>query len=253
MSFDHLYSKIKAKKCPLCPTVSPLPGMDAEAAGAFCPSLLEAVSPLVPAARFPLTPFAALGWKGLRLLEELLSQARQGKLFTLIQSDLSALEEARSLLAQPFEADCLIVSGYPGGPDLPALLDVCQREDKCLFLLARAAHGGELQDLVAGDRLVYQVVGDLAHRLGSKDLGRLGYSRAGILLEGVYPSDLRDLRKRWEGTFLLVDGSPLDARFAFDKYGRGAMVLLPPLPSPEEAREQIRTFMEEFKELVTLL
>lgn len=253
MSFDHLYSKIKAKKCPLCPTVSPLPGMDTEAAGAFCPSLLEAISPLVPAVRFPLSPFAALGWRGLQLLEDLLAQARQEKLFTLIQSGLSTSVEAGSLLGQPFQADCLIVSGYPGGPGLPSLLEVCQREDKCFFLLARAADGGELQDLVAGDRLVYQVVGDLAHRLGSKDLGKLGYGRAGIFLEGVYPSDLRELRKRWEGTFLLVDGTPLDARFAFDKYGRGAMALLPPLPSPEEARDRVQAVKEEFKEFVTIL
>ncbi len=253
MSFDQLHSKIKSKKCPLCATVAPAPGMGLEVAEGFCRSLLSQVAPVVPAVRFPLSPFTSLGWKGLRLLEDLLAQARDGELFTLIQAGLSDAGESATLLAQPFAADCLIVGGYPGGPHLPTLLEFCRQEDKCFFLLARTAEGGELQDLVAGDRLVYQVVGDLAYRLGEKELGKCGYSRTGLLLEGVYPSDLRNLRKRWESAFLLVSGSAQDVSYAFDKYGRGALVLLPPSPSPEEARTAAETFRNELKGLVTIL
>ena len=36
MSFDHLQSKIKTKKCPLCATVAPPAGMEPEGAEAFC-------------------------------------------------------------------------------------------------------------------------------------------------------------------------------------------------------------------------
>lgn len=253
MSFDHLHTKIKAKKCPVCATLAPPAGMGAEEAGAFCHKTLELLAPIVPALRFPLASFAALGWKGLRLLEELLPLAQEGGLFTLIQADPPHLEGAKSLLSQGLGADCLLVSGYPGGPDLPPLLELCRQEDKCLFLLARAAGGENLQDLVAGDRLVYQVVGDLAHRLGGNELGKFGYGRVGILLEGVYPSDLRDLRRRWEGDFLLVSGPAEDIRFAFDKFGRGAMALLPPLPSPEEACAAARTLRDELRGFVTIL
>ena len=253
MSFDHLQSKIKTKKCPLCATVAPPAGMEPEGAEAFCRNVLEAVSPIVPAVRFPLPPYLALGQKGLALLEALLPLARQEKLFILIQADFADTDTAKALLSQPFDADCLIVSGYPGGPQLPPLLELCRQEDKCFFLLARVAEGGELQDLVAGDRLVYQVVGDLAHRLGGNDLGQLGYGRSGILLEHVYPSDLRNLRKRWDRDFLLVSGPAEDIRFAFDQYGRGAMALLPFPASPEEARATAEGLRKELKDFVTIL
>lgn len=253
MSFDHLHSKIRAKKCPVCATVAPPPGMEVEEAEAFCRKTLELITPIVPALRFPLSAFTALGWKGLRLLEELLPLAREGELFTLIQADPPHSEGAKALLSQDFDADCLLVGGYPGGPDLPPLLELCRQEDKCLFLLARAAGEGGLQDLVAGDRLVYQVVGDLAHRLGANELGKFGYGRVGILLEGVYPSDLRNLRKRWEGDFLLVSGPAEDIRFAFDKFGRGAMALLPPLPSPEEICAAAQALREELRGFVAIL
>ena len=253
MSFDHLHSKIKAKKCPICATIAPLSGGDIDASKAFCQKVFVAVSPIVPAVRFPLLSFAALGQKGLGLLEDLLQKARKDKLFTILDAGTIGAEDAKRLLSQPFEPDCLLVSGYPGGPDLSSLLDLCQQEDKCLFLQARTAQGGDLQDLVAGDRLVYQVVGDLAQRLGAKGLGNLGYSRAGILLEGVYPSDLRNLRKRWETEFFLVSGPAEDARFAFDKYGRGAMVLLPAPSSPEEAKIAAENTRDELKNFVTVL
>ena len=57
----------------------------------------------------------------------------------------------------------------------------------------------------------------------------MGYSRAGAMVGLPYPSDLRALRKRLEHTFLLISnyGQGLaaeDVRFAFDPYGRGALL-----------------------------
>ena len=127
--------------------------------------------------------------------------------------------------------------------------------------LTAGAGAGELQELVAGDRLVYQVVGDLAQRLGKSDLGRLGYSRMGVTVEGVYPSDLRALRKRWEQSFLLTSGPAGDARFAFDQYGRGAVVsTTEPLLAargaggdPSAAGEKAAQLRTEWKQYITIL
>ena len=53
---------------------------------------------------------------------------------------------------------------------------------------------------------------------------------AGAVTGATYPSDIRALRKRLEKTFFLVPGygaqggTADDVRYAFDKYGHGAIV-----------------------------
>ena len=84
--------------------------------------------------------------------------------------------------------------------------------------------------VLVSNRVVYQVMGDLTARLGQEDIGKFGYSRAGAVVGATYPSDLRALRKRLEHTFFLVPGygaqggTAEDVQYAFDKYGRGAIV-----------------------------
>lgn len=260
MSFDRLQSLIKTTKCPLAAELYPAVGESSEEFLAFAPAFMDALRGVVPALRLPLEGFLHLGWQGVKALEELLSQAREKGFFLLLDAPLSSVPTAP---LPPLPADCFIVSGYPGSDALTPMLEVCKKEDKCLFVQARTANSsaGELQDLVAGDRLVYQVAGDLAQRLGKDDLGRLGYSRAGIAVEGVWPSDLRTLRKRWEQSFLLVSGSAGDVRFAFDAYGRGAIVsTAQPLQAaweqgkaPSAALDRAKALRDELKQYITIL
>lgn len=260
MSFDYLQSLIKTTKCPLAVELSPAVDEGAEDFLAFSLSLMDSLRGVAPAVRLSLNGFLRLGWRGMKLLEELLAQAKAKGLFTIL--DLSFCDMP-SPPTSPLPADCLVLSGYLGSDAVNSYLPLCQDEDKCLFLLAHTANpsAGELQDLVAGDRLVYQVVGDLAQRLGKDNLGRLGYSNIGIGLEGVWPSDLRNLRKRWEQSFLLVSGDASDVRFAFDKYGRGAIVsTAAPLQAarnkggdPAAALECISALRDELKQFITFL
>lgn len=257
MSFDRLQSLIKTTKCPLAVELSPTGEETSEAFLPFGLVLIDALRGTVPALRFPLEGYVRLGWQGMKVLEELLTHAREAGLFTILDTALCGT------LSSFLSADCLIVSGYLGSGPLLPLLEECKKEDKCLFLLAHTEGpgAGELQELVAGDRLVYQVVGDLAQRLGKEDLGRLGYSRVGIVAQGVYPSDLRSLRKRWAQCFLLVSGPAGDARFAFDQYGRGALVSTsePLLAAreqggdPSAAKVRAQALRDELKQYITIL
>lgn len=257
MSFDRLQSLIKTTKCPLAVELAPTGEESAEVFLPFALSLTDALRGTAPALRLPLGEYVRLGWQGVKALEELLAHAREAGVFTILDASPGRLP--------PFSlnSDCLIVSGYLGSDTLAPMLEAARGEDKCLFVLAHSADpsAGELQELVAGDRLVYQVVGDLAQRLGKNDLGRLGYSRMGIVAEGVYPSDLRALRKRWEQSFLMVSGPVGDVRFAFDQYGRGAIVTtVEPLLAarerggdPSAAKERCQALRDELKQYVTIL
>ena len=74
------------------------------------------------------------------------------------------------------------------------------------------------------------MVGDLNERGAAGTEGKYGYNMAGAVVGATYPSDIRALRKRLEHTFFLVPGygaqggTAEDVRYAFDKYGHGAIV-----------------------------
>ena len=113
----------------------------------------------------------------------------------------------------------------------PFLKD-CTERDKCAFVLAKTSNPSsvELQDMVAGDRVVYTVMGDLIQRWGQGTGGKCGYQALGAVVGATHPSVLKELRRRLDKTFFLVPGygaqggTAADVRYAFDELGRGAIV-----------------------------
>lgn len=288
MSFDHLQNKIKTKKSPVAVSLGAAPqalprqenGPYSEPLSAaalalyqYDTALMDALGPLVPAVILPLPLYAALGWRGVRVLEAESAYAHDRGLFVIVDlcggpaGELGLLT-AKSLLGKvPVEntpapvlaADCLILDPYAGSDAVLPVLEVCREEDKCFFVRGRGGNpsAGELQDMVTGDRVLYQAVGDLTRRLGQKDLGELGYSRAGLVAQPPFPSDLRSLRKRLEHVFFLVQGPAEDTRFAFDKYGRGAVAAVTlPLSQPgnvDAALACVQAVQADYKRHVTVL
>ncbi len=265
MSFDHLQTLIKAKKNPTVAGLDPKPeyvpphllkaSLDkygetlegaADAIFQFNVGLMDALCDIVPAVKPQSAYYERLGWQGMLVLEKTIRYAQKKGFFVIadvkrgdIGSTAQAYSEAwigktrvGSCDLAAFGADCLTINGYMGSDSITPFLETCRAEDKCFFTLVKTSNpsSGELQDMVAGDRVVYQVMGDLTQRLGQDDLDQFGYSRAGAVVGATYPSDLRSLRKRLEHTFFLVPGygaqggTAEDVRFAFDRYGRGAIV-----------------------------
>lgn len=265
MSFDTLQELIRKKKNPLCvglaPTAENIPPQLlrdcregsgdsletlARAAWEFDRGLIEALAETVPAVEVHCAYYERLGWRGMEALERTIAYAHERGLFVIADGQWGgARAEARaygeawlgrtqvgSRVQTAFGADCITVNGYMGSDGILPFLEICREEDKCFFVVVKTSNlgAGELQDLVAGDRLVYEVTGDLAQRLGRGTEGRYGYHRVGAVIGTAYPAGLRELRGRLENTFFLVPGygagesGAEDARFAFDRYGRGAIL-----------------------------
>ena len=131
-----------------------------------------------------------------------------------------------------FDADCVTLNGYMGSDAIKPFLDQCVARNKSAFVLAKTSNPSsvELQDMVAGDRVVYTVMGDLIERWGKDTAGKYGYNVLGAVVGATHPSVLKELRRRLEHTFFLVPGygaqggTAADVRCAFDELGRGAIV-----------------------------
>ena len=257
MSFDRLQKLIRARKNPVALTLGVTagdipprlvkasvdklgPGVEAQADALlrFSVGLMDALGDTVPAVILRVPYWEAYGWQGLRALDQAAFHARELGLFVIADARRSDAGDASLAYAQAWlgsegvDADCLTVNAYQGSDAISPLLEVCRTFDKSLLTVVRTSNpsAGEVQDLVSGDRVVGQALGDLAERLGQNDIGEMGYSRVGALISTPWPSDLRAMRKRMEHTFFLLhaggegEGSLEDAWYAFDKYGRGALI-----------------------------
>ncbi|MBQ9973341.1 MAG: orotidine-5'-phosphate decarboxylase [Oscillospiraceae bacterium] len=265
MSFDILQDKIRAMKNPtvagLDARIEYVPeyirkaafeeygvGLKgaAEAIWQFNVGLIDALCDIVPAVKPQAAYYENLGWQGMEMLERTIKYAKSKGMFVIadikrgdIGSTASAYAEGWLSGAQiegqtfkSFDADCVTLNGYMGSDSINPFLEAAKLENKCAFVLVKTSNpgSGELQDIVAGDRLVYQVMGDLNERIAKGTEGKYGYTMAGAVTGATYPSDIRALRKRLEHTFFLVPGygaqggTAEDVQYAFDKYGHGAIV-----------------------------
>lgn len=265
MSFDHLQEKIRAMKNPtvagLDPRIDYVPQYirdecaarfgegvqaDCEAIYQFNCGLMDALSDIVPAVKPQSAYYELLGWRGMEMMERTIRYAHEKGFFVIAdikRGDIGSTAQAyaegwlgRTKVGkgqeEMFGADCVTLNGYMGSDSINPFLEVAKEEDKCVFVLVKTSNpgSGELQDMVAGDRVVYKVMGDLTERLGKGTEGKYGYTAAGAVVGATYPSDLRELRRRLERTFFLVPGygaqggTAEDVQYAFDKYGRGAIV-----------------------------
>ena len=265
MSFDALQEKIRAKKNPTVAGLDPKPEQipphilkasyetygetlqgAAEAVWTFNQGLIDALCDVGPAVKPQAAYYERLGWRGLEVMERTIAYAREKDLFVIAdikRGDIGSTAQAYAdawlgetrvgEASHPvFNADCVTLNGYMGSDTIEPFVEACKAGDKCLFLLVKTSNpgSGELQNMVAGDRLVYKVMGDMTAKLGKGTEGRYGFHLAGAVVGATYPSDMRELRRRLEHTFFLVPGygaqggTAEDVQYAFNKYGHGAIV-----------------------------
>ena len=81
----------------------------------------------------------------------------------------------------PYPCDGVLMSGFLGSDAVKPFVDYC-RAGKNVFIISRSSNKSarEVQDLLSGDRVVYQVMADLAMRWSTGLFGANGYSEIGI-------------------------------------------------------------------------
>jgi len=220
MSFDALQEKIRAKKNPTVAGLDPKPEQipphilkasyetygetlqgAAEAVWTFNQGLIDALCDVVPAVKPQAAYYERLGWRGLEVMERTIAYAREKDLFVIAdikRGDIGSTAQAYAdawlgetrvgEASHPvFNADCVTLNGYMGSDTIEPFVEACKAGDKCLFLLVKTSNpgSGELQNMVAGDRLVYKVMGDMTAKLGKGTEGRYGFHLAGAVVDAL--------------------------------------------------------------------
>ena len=246
MAVDILQDKIRKMKNPtMLELALPLEDMPPEFARdgagyyAFCRATLDGLKDQIPAVRISFAAFALLGLDGIKALMDILQYASESGYYTVLDapeivSPMMAKQIAESILGEnsQFPCDGLIISGYAGSDVIKPFLPYCKKGKKDIFVIARTANKSapEIQDLLAGSRLVHAAAADHVNRYGADTEGKHGYTRVGILAAASSAESLRALRSKYPKLFLLLDGydypnaNAKNCSQAFDKFGHGAVV-----------------------------
>lgn len=203
----------------------------------FCRELMERLKGQVPAVRISFGAFALLGAEGMTALTETLKTAASLGYYVLLDAPEMLSPKAAEMTADAifgreslYPCDGLVISGYLGSDIIKPFLRFCEKQDKDIFVVARTANKSapELQDLLAGSRLVHMAAADHANRCGGSSAGKRGYTRVGILAGASSSESIRILREKYPKLYMLLDGADYpnanakNCSYAFDQFGHGA-------------------------------
>jgi len=204
------------------------------------------VHDIVPAVKPQAAYYEMYGWQGMRALAETIAYAQAKGMFVIVdgkRNDIGATMEAYTAAwlgttdvegerFAAFGCDALTVNGYLGTDGIAPLLKICKEQDKGIFVLAKTSNpsSGELQDLMIGDKTVYETMAALCETWGEALPGSYGYTGVGAVVGATYPEQLAELRRKFPQLFFLVPGygaqggGGASVAPAFDKNGMGAIV-----------------------------
>lgn len=212
----------------------------------FNKELIDALYDVVPAVKPQCAYYEMYGWQGVKALHDTIDYAKSKGLFVITdgkRNDIGTTMEAYATAhlgktevngakIPAFSGDALTVNGYLGSDGINPLLEICQKEDKGIFVLVKTSNksSGELQDRIINDKTIYRTMGDMCENWGEASIGEYGYSAVGAVVGATYPEQLGELRKALPHTFFLVPGygaqggAANDIAPAFDKNGIGAVI-----------------------------
>ena len=177
--------------------------------------LMAQAAQRLPAVVLRADRYLLCGAMGLDVLSNLVHMARSQGLYTIVDARCA---DPAVWLGGEVNADAVTISPYYG--------TAAAGEDKALFALIRTAEAGE-------------------------QMARRG---AGIMAQTDYSLDVRELRRRLKDAFLLLDGCGGEAAsYAFDDFGRGAMVIDDSLQYAEDVPAAMDDAIREMKHWVTVV
>jgi orotidine-5'-phosphate decarboxylase len=216
------------------------PARTARAVVAHVREVLDATHDLIACVKPQSAFFEALGIPGLIALAQVLADARERGIPTVLDAkrgDIGSTAEAYAaayLADGVFAADALTVNAYLGLDTLEPFLAAAVRGGRGLFVLVKTSNpgSGELQDVAGADgRALHERLSDaLAVRSLDLDRDDAGYGPLGAVVGATYPRDLAAARTRMPRSVLLVPGYGAqggradDVAAAFDAAGLGAVV-----------------------------
>jgi orotidine 5'-phosphate decarboxylase len=262
---SKLIKRIKETNAPICVGLDPMPELIpahilnsnyeiygknlrgvAESFFEFNKKIIDACYDLIPAVKPQIAMYEQLGIEGLMVYEKTLRYCKEKGLLVIgdiKRGDIgsTSLAYARGHIGsvniegrvfKSFDTDMVTVNPYLGIDGIKPFIDVCNEEDKAIFVLLKTSNPSskDFQDKVLSDgKLLYEEVADSIDAWGRESMDG-DYSNVAAVVGATYPEISKKLRERLPHTYFLVPGygaqgaGAQDLRHCFDKDGLGAVV-----------------------------
>ena len=217
----------------------------AEAFFCFNKEIIDSISDIVPAVKPQIAMYEELGIPGLITFKKTVDYAKEKGLIVIgdiKRGDIGSTSESYAVghlgsvkigdkSYSGFGEDFATVNPYLGSDGVKPFIDVCNREDKGIFVLVKTSNpsSGEFQDREIEGRPLYEIVGEQVDKWGALSMDG-SYSNVGAVVGATYPEMGAVLRKLMPKTYILVPGygaqggKGKDLKNFFNKDGLGAIV-----------------------------
>lgn len=157
--------------------------------------------------------YEAYGIKGLMAYKRTLEYLRSNELLSIgdvKRGDISSTADmyAKAHFQGDFEADFITLNPYMGFDSITPYLKYLESGEKGVFVLLRTSNPGakDIEYLESDNKKIYYHVGDKLEKMGSKYIGKCGYSSLGAVVGGTHTDEAIEIRERYENMFFLIPG-----------------------------------------------
>ncbi len=261
---QQLIDKIRETNAPVCVGLDPMIGYipefivdrsfdefgetmegAAEAVWQFNKEIIDNTFDLIPSVKIQIAMYEQFGIEGLKIYARTVDYCKSKGLIVIgdvKRGDIGSTSEAYaaghlgsvkigSNVCRGFDTDFITVNPYMGTDSVMPFVDVCEKEDKGIFVLVKTSNpsSGEFQDRLIDARPLYEHVADKVVEWG-KDCFDGEYSNVGAVVGATYPGMSRTLRKLMPRAYFLVPGygaqgaTAEDLAACFNEDGLGAIV-----------------------------
>ena len=188
----------------------------ADAVADFLRAVLDRVASRVAVVKPQAAFFEQLGWRGLKVLAELVSEARERGLLVLMDAKRGDIGSTAAAYARahlgpqaPYPSHALTVNPYLGLDTLEPFLDPARELGTGLFVLVRTSNpgAGAFQDLQdTEDRPLFHAVAEALAPAAADLRGQSGFSSLGVVVGATWPGEADAVRERLPHSLVLVPG-----------------------------------------------
>jgi orotidine-5'-phosphate decarboxylase len=217
----------------------------AEAFFRFNKEIIDNIYDIVPAVKPQIAMYEELGIPGLITFKKTVDYAKEKGLIVIgdiKRGDIGSTSESYAVghlgsvtidgeSFEGFSEDFATVNPYLGSDGVKPFIDVCNRNDKGIFVLVKTSNpsSGEFQDRLIDGRPLYEIVGEQVEKWGQESMDG-AYSNVGAVVGATYPEMGKVLRDIMPHAYILVPGygaqggQGKDLVPFFNKDGLGAIV-----------------------------
>ena len=217
----------------------------AEAFWQFNKEIIDNIYDIVPAVKPQVAMYEEIGIPGLIAFKKTVDYCKEKGLIVIgdiKRGDIGSTAQSYAVghlggvkvgdkVFKGFDEDFVTVNPYLGSDGVKPFIDICNKEDKGIFVLAKTSNpsSGEFQDRLIDGKPLYEIVGAKVREWGEDSMDG-AYSNVGAVVGATYPEMGKVLRELMPKTYILVPGygaqggKGKDLVNFFNKDGLGAIV-----------------------------